>query len=403
MQTVDLLAPEAVSLPQGPDSLAYILKVAERCNLACSYCYFFFGGDETYKQHPPFVLPETIDGLIEFTRGAIANHGIKNVRIGFHGGEPLLLKKEQFRSICEQLTASLGALCNLSLSVQTNGVLIDPGWVDVFADHRIHVGISFDGPPAFHNTTRVTKKGKGTYAESRRGWELLMQASGEGRMPEPGVLCVVDPGQSATETFAHFVDELGVRHLDFLLPDITHDSEDANEVFVRRCGDYLIDICHAWFSLGKSDVHVRFIDHVVGPMLSDELIRLAAATKDDPTALFTISSNGEIAPDDAMRPLAPRFREAGLRVGSHTYDEVLAHDVWQELGASRELPATCQACTWKSICNGGLRQHRFSERNGFDNPSLYCETLKRLYAYIASQLIRGGYPIDELEQRLALG
>ena len=190
--------------------------------------------------------------------------------------------------------------------------------------------------------------------------------------------------------------------MDFLLPDITHDSPDANEEFVKGCGDYLIEVCHSWFELGRSDVHVRFIDHVMGPLLDDGLMRLSAATKNDPRSIFTISSNGDIAPDDAMRPLAARFREAGLRVGHHTLGDVLAHDVWRELLASQDtLPAPCRTCTWKGLCNAGIRQHRFSEHNGFDNPSLYCSTLKRIYAYIATQLVRGGCSVDEFEKRLA--
>ncbi len=386
----------------APDSLAFVFKIAERCNLACSYCYFFFSGDESYKSHPPFVLPETVDGLIEFILDAVDRDGIRNVRIGFHGGEPLLLKKQAFSAMCDRLVAALAGRCSLSFNLQTNGVLIDAGWIDVFETYRVSAGVSFDGDPAFHNTTRVTKKGKGTYAETRRGWDMLVAAARAGRIPEPGVLCVVDPHQSGATTFRHFVEELGVRHMDFLLPDITHDSPDANETFVSGCGDYLIDVCHAWFGLGPSDVHVRFIDHVVGPLLDDGLLRLSATTKNDPRAIFTISSNGDIAPDDALRPLAPRFREAGLRVGRDTYGSVLAHDVWRELdGSQRDLPAPCDTCTWKAICNGGTRQHRFSVRNGFDNPSLYCATLLRIYAYIATQLIRAGRSVDEVETRLA--
>ncbi|HEV2739031.1 MAG TPA: radical SAM protein [Candidatus Elarobacter sp.] len=393
--------PQARSRP-APDSVAFVFKIAERCNLACSYCYFFFGGDESYKQHPPFVLPSTIDGLIAFVLGSIEDHGIRNVRIGFHGGEPLLLKKARFDEMCERLTEAIGTRCNLSLSVQTNGVLVDSEWVALFQKYGIHAGISFDGPPEFHNTTRITKKGRGTYAETRRGWDMLMEASREGRVPAPGVLCVVDPQQSGAATFRHLIEELGALHMDFLLPDVTHDSPDANEEFVKGCGDYLIEICHSWFDLGRSDVHVRFIDHVMGPLLDDGLMRLSAATKNDPRSIFTISSNGEISPDDAMRPLAPRFREAGLRVGHDTLGDVLAHDVWRELMASQDaLAAPCQTCTWKGICNGGVRQHRFSEHNGFDNPSLYCSTLKRIYAYIATQLIRGGCSVDEFEKRLA--
>lgn len=385
-----------------PDSLAFVFKISERCNLACSYCYFFFSGDESYKTHPPFVRPETVDALVAFVLDAVEHRGIRNVRIGFHGGEPLLLKKPSFDAMCERLAEALGTRCNLSLNIQTNGVLIDSDWIDLFAKYRINAGVSFDGNPEFHNTTRVTRQGKGTYAQSRRGWDMLVRAARADRIPEPGVLCVVDPQQSGAATFRHFVEELDVRHMDFLLPDITHDSPDANEAFVRGCGDYLIDVCHAWFGLGANKVHVRFIDHIVGPLLDDQLLRLSATTKHDPRTIFTISSNGDIAPDDALRPLAPRFREAGLRVGRDTYDNVLAHEVWRELNVSQlALPAACTTCIWKSICNGGLRQHRFSVHNGFDNPSLYCTTLKRIYAYITTQVIRAGRPLDEVEARLA--
>ncbi|HEV2739171.1 MAG TPA: hypothetical protein VGU66_11380, partial [Candidatus Elarobacter sp.] len=37
------------------DFLSVVLKVAERCNLACPYCYFFFGGDDSYLLHPAFI------------------------------------------------------------------------------------------------------------------------------------------------------------------------------------------------------------------------------------------------------------------------------------------------------------------------------------------------------------
>jgi uncharacterized protein len=42
-------------------TIIIILKTVERCNLNCKYCYFFNGGDESYKKHPAFISKNVIN------------------------------------------------------------------------------------------------------------------------------------------------------------------------------------------------------------------------------------------------------------------------------------------------------------------------------------------------------
>ena len=55
-------------------NLNIVFKISERCNLKCDYCYFFFGGDETWKLHPPVVPRQVIEDLGAFTARAARDH-----------------------------------------------------------------------------------------------------------------------------------------------------------------------------------------------------------------------------------------------------------------------------------------------------------------------------------------
>ena len=384
-------------------AISLVLKVTERCNLACPYCYFFFSDDQSFEKHPPLISDDTIESLIRFLEQAVAENGLRQISIGFHGGEPLLLKKKTFAAMCERLTSRLAPLCELKLSVQTNGVLVDKDWVALFARFGIGVGVSFDGDATSHDKTRITKKGEGTYEKTRASWDMLRKAKAEQRLANVGLLCVIDPKQSGRKVFEHFVHELQARKMDFLLPDLTHDSTEVTPDFVEQCGDYLLEVCQSWFEQADPGVYVRFIGIVTGPLLAREVSPPVAPYPQSAVKIMTISSNGEISADDVYRTLAPRFRETGYRLDNATLAQFQQSELSGELvDAQITLPRACRACLWRGICHGGLKQHRFSARNGFDNPSIYCKALMRTYVFICQMIVRAGVAEAALERRLSM-
>ncbi len=63
------------------NNLEVILKTAERCNLNCSYCYFFQGEDKSYQKHPSIIKRDTIKRLTLFLINGVSSLGIKNLQI----------------------------------------------------------------------------------------------------------------------------------------------------------------------------------------------------------------------------------------------------------------------------------------------------------------------------------
>ena len=77
-------------------NLNVVIKITERCNLACDYCYFFFRGDNSHRSHPPLIRSGVVDDIGKFFSEGARRYGITKIKVALHGGEPLLLRKEAF-------------------------------------------------------------------------------------------------------------------------------------------------------------------------------------------------------------------------------------------------------------------------------------------------------------------
>jgi len=383
------------------DNLNIVFKISERCNLACRYCYFFFHGDEDYKIHPPIVNMAVVHALGKFMREAALKHGMPRITVGLHGGEPLLLKKPRFDEMCAILHSYAKDTFELLLTVQTNAVLIDDEWIDIFARHGVRSGVSLDGPPEVNDRYRFTHKRQGTYAAARAGWDKLRQAMKDGRLHhESGILCVIDPDADGASVYHHFVDEMGARRLNFLMPHLTWDDAPTEE-YKAGVGRFRNAVFREWIKGRDYKLSVRFINESVAPMLYPAIARENIFC--DLRNLLTVSSNGDIAPEDVIRPLDARFQNMQLNVATHTLEDVTNSPVWQEMGAAvTQKPSGCEGCGWWNACGGGYHlAHRFSKERGFDNSSIYCSQLKDYFSEVAAHLVRSGMSVEKIEANLS--
>ena len=189
--------------PMKLQDLNIVFKISERCNLKCDYCYFFFGGDETWKKHPPLVPRQVVEDLGAFSARAARDHQIEEIDIVFHGGEPLLMSKPRFVEMCETLRRYEKGF-KFSFALQTNAVLIDEGWIDIFERHKIGVGISLDGPPVVNDLHRLDLKGQSSYDRTVAGLRALQKAAEQKRMAPPGLLSVINPFVDGAKVYRHF-------------------------------------------------------------------------------------------------------------------------------------------------------------------------------------------------------
>src|SRR3546814_8282834 len=86
---------------------------------------------------------------------------------------------------------------------------------------------------------------------------------------------------------------------------------------------------------------------------------------------------------------------------SHSLRDFLGNPIFEEIETvSNTTPTACGECRWRDMCRGGDLENRFSAVNGFDNPSVYCDAYKGLYATVCKRLVEGGYPAPLVKEKL---
>ncbi len=137
-----------------------VLEVAQDCNLRCSYCYAdggSYGGQarlldtDTARKAARFLVEES--GSSEA------------LTLVLFGGEPLLNMEAIKVAVEEAKSLSDAAGKSLSVSLTTNGTLLNDEIIDYFHSHQIGVSVSMDGPPDLHDANRPFVSGKGSYAQ----------------------------------------------------------------------------------------------------------------------------------------------------------------------------------------------------------------------------------------------
>lgn len=186
----------------------YILKVASRCNLNCSYCYMYNKGDESYKLQPYRMSDATVAALLTRVKTHCLAQKLPFVSFCFHGGEPLLAGKEFFRSFVSLARATLGDSIQSTYALETNGTLLTRDWLDLFCELDIGFGISLDGPPAIQDRVRVNHAGAGSYHEVRRALDVVLADPRCDKL-FGGILSVIDLATDPLEIYRH-LREIGV-------------------------------------------------------------------------------------------------------------------------------------------------------------------------------------------------
>jgi len=379
-----------------------VIKVAERCNINCSYCYVFNKGNETYKGKPAKISRETMLNTIKYLVKGVEDLSAKQLSIIFHGGEPLMLGKREFNYFLSEIKPVFENRVKLRIGVQSNGMLIDEEWINLFTKYEVGVGISLDGPRDVHDKERRDHKDKGTYDRTINGLKRLQRAAREGRITYPGVICVIDPSADGRATYRHFVDNLDIRGMTFHLPMDTYESFGNKDPMPYA--KFLCDVFDEWAKDNNPNIYVRmfeqFLRFLHGRWLSDTY-NLGHTDLQH----ITVESDGAIGIDE----LKPTLQDdSGYNVAASSLAQFVNSDMsyfMRELNHS--LPTECMPCIWKRYCRGGLQHgvqvNRWSSNFGFNNKSVLCEALKKIYAHITYHAISAGLEEDKLCRSLEQG
>jgi len=385
-----------------------ILKIVERCNLACSYCYYFEGGDQSYKTKPAVISVETTRELASFLRQGVLDMDLEEIAIAFHGGEPLMLKPVVFDQICCILREALDDVCVLRFNVQTNGVHVSNEWMRLLSKHRVAISVSIDGLEESHDRERVDHKGRGSFQRVSKNYSVLKEFSAKEGLPDVEIIAVLDARNDYRETVAGLRDTLNVRRFNFLLPDCSHDDGIPGGYDGTDYGRVLREIFLEWQE--SENISVREIDALLERFQlaepnGDEKNRSNEEVRYHENQIVVVRSDGELQIDDTFIP-ASEWRNDLPRVllSETSLVEYLDLPVFREIDSFYDnTPEHCTRCVWQNICNGGDLENRYSKENRFNSPSVYCDGLRMFYRSVAKFLLKNGYPSKIMNDRLRSG
>ena len=366
-------SPEPVAFQQQPIS-QLLVKVATRCNIDCSYCYWF--RDASVYDKPKLMSDDVAHRLLQRIEEHVTRHSLVDLPIILHGGEPLLWGVEnfyRFAGACEAISSRTG--CEIPIAVTTNGVLIDNEWLDCFEAHNISVAISLDGPAHIHDIHRRTFQGNGTHAAVER--EARMLAS-----RDIGViaLAVCNPA-FPPEHYVEFFAGCGISSYDIMIPDATVDETPPS------IGGFYKGLFDLWLEANRSKptVQIRIISDMITALLGNNSPTEGVGHR--AVELCTIMTDGSVEAHDVLRIAGDGFTHTKFNIFEHPIDEVRTEPRWKAArDASIDLCEKCRQCKFMNACGGGYLPHRFSRKNGYDNPSVYCDDLYAMFENMQSVL-----------------
>src|SRR5262249_11823255 len=146
------------------------------------------------------------------------------------------------------------------IGLQTNGTLLDDGWLDYFATSNIAFSISLDGPPLVHDACRLDHGGQPTSHRVVNAINLVN--AHPARKLFGGVLCVANPLVSGREVIEYLFD-LGITKLNFLLPDGNHANPPKPPSSASDLGRFLCEAFDAWYDRNDPELHVTLFKETI--------------------------------------------------------------------------------------------------------------------------------------------
>lgn len=347
-----------------------IKPASSKCNLKCKYCFY---EDVSLTREIKDYSLMSIDTSHKIIDNIFSDKELKFVSIGFQGGEPTLAGIDFFKDFFEYVSLKKGDV-KVEFSMQTNGIILNEQWINLFKKYDVLIGLSLDGPAKIHNQNRIDLGGGNTHSKVINAVKLL----NEGEV-KYNVLVVVS-GETAKniDKIYNYLVGLGITHLQFipLLKPIDYKVKNIyklNDVYFN----YLNQLFKVWlkdYNEGKI-ISIRMFDNILNMMMG------YAPESCDMRGSCSIQN---VIEADGSTFACDFFALDEYCIGNSCNDsfvDMLENDIAVNfIKTSLELPDQCQSCEIYNLCRNGCKRMRA------DGKYIYCQALKDFYRKNGSEL-----------------
>jgi len=351
-------------------SVTFIVEATTNCNLNCSYCYV---SDKTSALMNERILEEVI-------RTAFEHNGKERItKFIWHGGEPLLAGLDFYKKVVEIQKPFLNTGYRIANALQTNALLLTDEWIDFFIENEFGVGSSLDGIKEIHDQMRVDKGGHGTFKRAIRNIKHAID-----RGLHVGAICVLTRKnvEYVTDMY-HFFKHEGI---DFTLsPIIPTKSYRDHFLSPEEYANAIITLFDLWFWDKDQTISVNPPFSVVQGILLKGLTLTCTNSRNCINNFISVKPNGDIYPCNRFADY-PEFCLGNI--STHDFHTLMDSDVRKLMLSRRaDVLEKCSSCDVSNYCNGGCMNHAFEFYGTIFREDYYCESFKRIFNHIHSQLM----------------
>jgi uncharacterized protein len=324
-------------------SLSLNVKTIAACNMACRYC------DADIYSHKRI----SFQVLAHLVTKALKTGA--DVQFIWHGGEPLLLGKEFYRK-----AVWLQQRCKLPQqrvvnSLQTNGTLLDEGWLDFLDEADFTIGLSLDGPAQLHDKNRVFAKGHGSFEKVMRAATLMKE-----RNREFGVLAVVteDTIRSGAKEFFRFFVDNGLKKFALLCQHPAVNVGRQEHISRHTQSRFLREVFDLWLAEDDPEVCIREFDSILRRLIGGKHTSCLLAGG-------CIGKYFAIDPDGSIYHCDEFMFDQNYNLGNiqtTDFQALQSGDKIQYLNRENSENIRTLDCPWISVCNGGCPKDRYISR-----------------------------------------
>ncbi|HZG34062.1 MAG TPA: radical SAM protein [Sphingopyxis sp.] len=342
-ETLDRIAlspPARSAFPAA--SMTAIMKATRLCNLRCTYCHSWRGAPSR---------PMTFEVMARATRDLLSSPAVREVDFVWHGGEVTLLPVAFFaKAVYLQLLFKRTGQ-TVRNAIQTNATLISDGWIDFWQAHDFEVGVSIDATPELHDSRRLDKAGRGSWAAVQRGVARLK--AGGIRFGGLAVLTedvlAVDPAR-----YLESLAECGLTGVALLnaIPDASGERRDGDsylpfDAFV----DFMVRLYAVWDDRFRGVLSIREFESLENNVADGKPL-ICVHSASCMGRFITVEPTGEVAPCDKYDGGAGfHFGRLGVR---SLADQIADAPGMAALRAEEaSLKAAMAPCPFVGVCRGG--------------------------------------------------
>lgn len=364
------------------------------CNIACDYCYL------AERDAKRFMSEDVVRAAIRNAResGLLG----RELNVVWHAGEPLVAPAAFYERAFGIMNEEAGASTAVRHSVQTNAMLIDEPWCDLFRRWGVHVGVSVDGPADIHDRHRKTRDGRQTHARVMQGIERLQRAG----IAFDAIAVVTDASVERADAIVDFCLAAGIPAIGFNVDEqegvrttSSLAGADASvEGFFERVFERAADV--------PERLRVRELHEALGrvaaglPVVTVAGHAMPANPQVIPFATTTIDCTGRFS---CFSPELIDQRHADY--GSFDFGNVLHGRMIDALATDRFAAVfddilagndACRAaCPYFSLCGGGSPVNKLNERGSFRvAETRYCRQTIQTPVELAMQALEAGLELQ---------